>query len=325
MNPGEKRPIYQSRLFKQILVIGFLALFFIISNAIVGGKILTWVNIRSILMTSVFSIIVAVGLTFNNAAGVVDLSVGASIILACSFSSIVVQDFNFGYAGLIIVSLVVCILCEIITYSLIVFLKLPAWIAGLCMAMIYEAIATVFMLGRVETSGTSIIYLKVCRALGRFPGIFVVAAVVLVIGYFLYNKTSFSMNIRAMGSNSAVSEAVGIGRIKTMFTAALLAGCMFGIAAVVQLSYVGQITPQNGLGSLSTIFKPLATTLLAGSFSRIFNRMIGVALSAIFIASLFNVLTMLGVPSGTGQEITLGLSVILCGALSNMGNQKVVK
>ncbi|MCD7737730.1 MAG: ABC transporter permease [Lachnospiraceae bacterium] len=325
MNAGEKKPIYQSRLFKQLLVIGFLALFYIISNALVGGKIFTWINIRSVLMTSVFSAIVAIGLTFNNAAGVVDLSVGASIILACSFSSVAVQDLNMGYAGLIIVSIVVCVLCEMVTYSLIVFLKLPAWIAGLCMAMIYEAIATVYMLGRIDVSGTSIIYLKVCRALGRFPGILIVAVVVLVIGYFLYNRTSFVMNIRAMGSDPSVAETVGINRVKTMFTTALLSGCMFGIAAAVQLSYIGQITPQSGLGSLSTIFKPLATTLLAGSFSGIFNRIVGVGISAFFIASLFNVMTMMGVPSGTGQEITLGLSVILCGALSNMGNQKVVK
>ena len=79
------------------------------------------------------------------------------------------------------------------------------------------------------------------------------------------------------------------------------------------------------MGSLSGIFKALAITLIAGSFSRIFNDIVGVLIGSVIVAGLFNVLTLLGVPSGTGQDICLAAVVLLCGILSSWGYKGVVK
>ena len=40
--------------------------------------------------------------------------------------------------------------------------------------------------------------------------------------------------------------------------------------------------------------------------------------------SVFNALTMLGIPSGTWQTVVLGAIIVICGILANFGNKGVV-
>ena len=79
------------------------------------------------------------------------------------------------------------------------------------------------------------------------------------------------------------------------------------------------------MGSLNGIFKSLAVILIAGSFSRIFNDAVGCVIGAFIVAGLFNVLTLMGVPSGTGQDVCLGIVVLICGILSSLGYKGVMK
>lgn len=79
------------------------------------------------------------------------------------------------------------------------------------------------------------------------------------------------------------------------------------------------------MGSLSGIFKSLAVILIAGSFSRIYNDAVGCVIGAFIVAGLFNVLTLMGVPSGTGQDVCLGMVVLVCGILSSLGYKGVMK
>jgi ribose transport system permease protein len=52
---------------------------------------------------------------------------------------------------------------------------------------------------------------------------------------------------------------------------------------------------------------------------------IGMAIGAIFIAGLFNFMSFMGIPSGTGQNIMLGLVVIFFGVISKRNYKGVVK
>jgi len=52
---------------------------------------------------------------------------------------------------------------------------------------------------------------------------------------------------------------------------------------------------------------------------------VGILISGISVVALFNILTLFGVPSGTYQNIALGIVVILCGILSHLNDKGVVK
>jgi ribose transport system permease protein len=64
---------------------------------------------------------------------------------------------------------------------------------------------------------------------------------------------------------------------------------------------------------------------LSGSIASILSPPVGILVSSFFVVSIFNVLTMLGVPSGTGQDIFLGVIVVVCGILSHLRHKGVVK
>lgn len=100
---------------------------------------------------------------------------------------------------------------------------------------------------------------------------------------------------------------------------------IISIGVITQLSYTGRFTTSAGMGSLSGIFKSLAVILIAGSFSRIYNDAVGCVIGAFIVAGLFNVLTLMGVPSGTGQDVCLGMVVLVCGILSSLGYKGVMK
>jgi len=146
-----------------------------------------------------------------------------------------------------------------------------------------------------------------------------------IVSSLIIERTALGLNIRAAGKSPYVAEAMGINIRKTIILGAIVGAAFIGIGTVCQVSYTGKFVSISGLGSLSTIFKPLAIVLLSGSFSKYISSPIGVLIGSFVVTSVFNVLTLLGVPSGTWQEILLGAIVILCGIISGVHTKEVVK
>lgn len=315
----------KKRLQNQILIIALIVLAFVICHFITGGRLLTPNNLRTILTQVTYPMIVSLGMMFIFTSGMVDLSIGAQAILAANVGAVLVEDFGLGYPGLIIGTVVAMIICEMLSASCSVFLGIPSWVAGLGAALVFEAIATIYVGNRAKTAGAAVVYLKHCQALGSFPTIFIIAIAVFVVAWFIFNRTKLGFNLRAIGGGGEVAEAMGINRKKTIMTAALVGAVIISIGAITQLSYTGRFTTTAGMGSLSGIFKALAVILISGSFSRVFNDAVGCVVGAFIVAGLFNILTLMGVPSGTGQDICLGIVVLVCGILSSLGYKGVMK
>lgn len=302
-----------------------LALLFIVFNFIVGGRLLTANNIKTIITHTIYPCFATWGLMFIFTSGLVDLSIGANVILSANLGAICAMYLGMGYFGLIFVTILCSIILEQVSVNCSVSLKIPSWISGLGLALIYEAILTIYVTARSKTEGSSTIQLKGFRALGTMPLMAIIWIVGFIAVYILFNRSTLGLNLRAIGCNEGVANAMGINTKKTILIGALVGSVFIGIASIIQISYVGKITAQSGLNSMSSIFKSLATFMLAGSFGSIISLPVGVLIGSLFVTSLFNVLTLLGVPSGTGQEICLGIIVILCGIISHWGEKGVVK
>lgn len=313
------------RLKNQILVIGMVVLAYVICHFITGGRLLTPTNLKAILTQVTYPMILALGMMFIFSGGMIDLSIGAQAILAGNIGAVLVEDFGLGYPGLIIGIVVGMVVCEMLSASCSVFIGIPSWIAGLGAALVFEAIATIYVGNRAKTAGAAVVYLKHCQVLGTFPLIFIIALLVFALSYFIFNHTKLGFNLRAIGGGGEVAEAMGINRRKTILLSALTGALIISVGVITQISYTGRFTTSAGMGSLSGIFKALAVILISGSFSRIFNDAVGCVVGAFIVAGLFNVLTLVGVPSGTGQDICLGIVVIGCGILSSWGYKGVVK
>ena len=127
------------------------------------------------------------------------------------------------------------------------------------------------------------------------------------------------LNIRAIGGNKEVAKALGINIVKTLLWVGLISGIFIGIASIVQESVAGRTTVRTGLTSIYVVFQPLAIVLLAQILQKKINIIIAVPICAVIIYAVFNLLTILGVPSGTLQEAFLGAFLILFGIIGQRG------
>ncbi len=302
-------------------VIAAAALF--VLNALTGGKFLAPNNIQTIVVNASAPTFIAWAFVFLQASGFTDLSLGAAIILAANAAG----TFGnlYGYPGLVVAGVVTGMVLMTINFSVFQFTKIPSWIAGLGMTMIYEAAGFFYSQQRLAAGERVVNLDSQFRSLGRAPAVFVVMAIGMVLAYFIYNRTSVGLNIRAVGGNQAVAKVMGIPMTQTVILSGVISGVFVGMAAVVKESFAGTVPAVSGLSSLSGTFQPLAAVLMAAALSKRINITIGAVVGTVFIMAVFNVLTLLGVPSGTWQEVVLGLSVIIFGITANRGTEEVVK
>lgn len=305
------------------LIVGLIVVF-LICNAIVGGKLLRVSNLLMILSHAVFPTLAAYGLMFIFSGGLIDLSVGANILLSANIGALLGERLGLGYFGLIAGCIVCAVVAGQLSVQATITLHIPAWISGLGSALILEAILawwSTYEATRAEKLPNVTNY----RAFGQTPGMYILLVIGVIVAYIIFNKTSLGINLQAMGGNSAVAELMGIKIRKTLVLATVVGGVFIGMAALNDISFAGKLDCTSGLNSLNVIFKSLAATLLADSIANIFTKPVGILISGFSVVALFNILTLMGVPSGTYQNFALGIVVIICGILSHLGHKGVVK
>lgn len=306
-----------------VVLAAALAAIFALFDFLTQGRFLTLENVVTMMTHSVVPSFVAWGLLFIFTSGTTDLSIGAVIILASNLAGMLGNAL--GYPGLIVGGVVMA--TALTTLNSFVFLKtkIPSWIASLGMAMLYEAVGAFYAKTRID-QGLQVVELREeVRVLAQQPWIVILWAIGLVVAYVLFNRTTVGLDTQAIGSNAGVSRMMGIRVARTLVLGAVMSGLFVGVGSFLNESYEMRIYSRTGLGSISALFFPLATLLLAQAFRKHVNLAVGIPISAFFIYSLFNVLTILGVPSGTWQEMTLGAIVILFGILAQRNTKGVVK
>ena len=306
-----------------VIVVAIVVAALLVLNAFVGGKFLTLQNFAIIFSAATVPALVAWGLNYLFACGITDLSAGAIIVVTATVSGILGNAY--GYVAMFVGSLLVGMLCLAINMTLFRVTKIPPWIAGLGMTMVYESIIGNYAQDRVA-QGLKVVALETdMRMFGRSPMIYVALVAGLIIAYITFNKNSIGLNARAVGGNEEVARMMGININRALMLGAIMAGFFFGFAGLVKESYAGYVSAQTGLSSIGTIFQPLAAVLLAQAIQKKINIIIAIPISTFLIAMIFNILTLVGVPSGTFQEFFLGMIVIGFGIIAQRTVKGVVK
>ena len=305
------------------VIIVALAAFQLVARLVSGNSFLEWSNIKGIISRAAYPCFIAWGFCFLFACGYTDMSIGGVVVLG-SFASCILGNW-FGLPGVIIGGLVVGLLLIFINFLIFTYSGIPSWIAGISLAMIYEALAFLLKISKGTKALISTSLAKEYRILGQLPWCLVILLVGLVVVYFIYNRTTVGLNIRALGGNKDVAEKLGINTKKTLLFVGLIAGILVGVSCVLQQSYAGQTTVKTGLTSINMIFQPLAIYLLAQIIRERINIVVCVPICAFILYSIFNLLTMLGVPSGTLQEACLGAFIVVFGIIGSRKVKGVVK
>lgn len=321
----DKAPSSNGLLLGRIRLVFILIVPYIILNIVTDGKILTISNLSSVFTSSVTAMFMSLCFCFLFTTGITDLSVGAILILAGNVGGIFAVTLKLGTFGLLLGSILVSIVLLSLNTVFRQITKIPSWIFGLGAAMVYEAIGMYYG-SYMITQGKQVISLgNTARLIGRTPWNFILVIIGFATAYLLFNKTSIGYHIRALGSNRKVAEMMRVNIQKTMIYSAILGGIFLGIAAAANESYASRVMPVTGLSSVALIFTALAGFLLASSLTKYMNLILAILIGIFIITSLFNVLTIVGVPSGTWQQTVMGLTVVISGIASQRNYKGVVK
>jgi ribose transport system permease protein len=306
-----------------IFVLLGLVILGLIANFFAGGKFLDPSNLRVVISHIVYPAFAAWGLCFLFACGFTDMSVGGVLVLG-AFASTWLGN-ALGYPGVALGAVAVGVLLIFFNFNVFAFTKIPSWIAGISLAMIYEAIAVFLKVNPATKPYVDTELSRNFRLLGQLPYSVILLAIGFTAAYVLYNRTSIGLNIRAIGGNRNVARAMGINVNRTLLAVGVIAGIFFGLSAMTQISYSGRMTVKTGLTSMNLIFQPLAIVLLAQIMQKRINIIIAVPICSLVIYSIFNLLTIFKVPSGTLQEAALGLFLIAFAIVGQRGTKAVVK
>ena len=150
-----------------VIFVAVIAAVLFIFNLISGGSFLEWTNLKGILARAVYPSFIAWGFCFLFACGFTDMSIGGVVVLG-SFAACIAGN-SFGLPGVFLGGLLVGLLLIFFNFLIYTFSGIPSWIAGISLAMIYEAIAFLLKISKSTKALISTSLAKEYRVLGQLP------------------------------------------------------------------------------------------------------------------------------------------------------------
>jgi len=307
----------------------FLLLFMVIlAQSFSSGLFLRPGNISTIFRQCAIPIVIALGYTYNLTAGSLDLSVGHIISLCC----VVYNDVVRGGRGVdeyaqvvetpgmfilaLVTTLAVGVLCGFINAFMINKFSLVPFILTMGTGQIYRSIAMVMCGGVSYTVRfSSMKYIGQGFVFGLVPFSLVIFFVLTIVAAIIMYRTKFGRNIVATGGNMEAARVSGVPIVKTKIFATMIMGFHLAVAAIILTGRVAVAQPGGGTGmemdAIASVV--IGGTLLSGGKPNV----IGAVFGALIIASISNMMNLLGVDAYL-QWAVKGVIIIIAIALDNL-------
>lgn len=266
--------------------------------------------LRAILIQSFIPLLCAYGMVFGRSMRMLDLSIGSRIIAASMIGGIAAMKYHIGLIGFVAVTIIASILLGAVCGFVFRYFKIPSIVVSLVIAMIFEVI------GAKVTNGMGFLKLdKELAVLGGIPYNVIVVIFTTVIFYYVYYKTKFCYNVRAISGDEIIAQNNGIRVARTKFLAYVVGSFFIGIAAIIQISYATSMSAKLSMESLSMSFKPLMAMIIGVQLQDYVGLPVGIFIGAFMISTLFSGLVALGIPA-PAQDIALGVFLVIVVSMS---------
>lgn len=272
-------------------------------------------NLRIVLAQTVIVAIGAIGMTLIIISGGIDLSVGSAIALTGVITAL---GLNAGVspAAAVAAGILVGGLVGVVNGLAITRLKVVPFIATLGMLGVARGTAK-WVAGQqtVNVPDTWVNELLVTFPnpawLLLAPGVWI-AIVLAVLTAVVLRNTVFGRRVFALGSNELAARACGISTDRLKVWIYGLAGLLFGLAGVMQMSRLRQGDPTVAAGSELDIIA--AVVIGGGSLNGGEGSIFGSLIGALIMAFLRNGCQQIGWPNYV-QEIIIGAIIVIAVAV----------
>lgn len=276
--------------------------------------------LRSAIVPGIF----AMGVLMVLISGGIDVSF-TYIAVVAAYTSVVVLN-GLGYEGSILVpfllAAVIGTLLGMVNGFLIAKFDFPAMIVTLGTGTAFQGMAICFvgtehitdLPGQmVELSRTNL--LSVDFADGSKGGInicILITAAVLILGWFLLQKTMWGRGLYAIGGSKVAAERIGYNVKRILFSLYALVGGLAGIAGIIFMSLNRQANPHLMVGTELDIIAAvvLGGASVSGGKGTVWGSILGIGL----ITILNNSLILVGIPS-QWQKALIGAVILIGTAL----------
>jgi ribose transport system permease protein len=283
---------------------------------------LTGANFKIVLIQTVIVAIGALGMTMIIVSGGIDLSVG-SIVALTSVVGATSLVRGCSPAAAVILTVLVGGGIGLVNGLIIAGFRMMPFIVTLGMMGVARGTAKWLAGNQTVNSPESPInnIMALVDPLSLFPlppGVWIAIAFAVVMAIVM-QRTVFGRYVFAIGSNEATARLCGI-RVRTMKIAIYgLAGLLFGLAGLMQLSRLTQGDPTVAIGLELDIIAAVVIggASLSGGTGSISGSMIG----ALIMAVLRNGSNQMGWPNYM-QEIIIGVVIIIAVGLDRFRQRK---
>lgn len=312
------------------LGIGIVLAAMVIGMSFASSIFMSTANIMNILLQTSILTIVAVGVTHVILTGGIDLSVGSIVALsAVSLGKFV--HFGVAYLGTdasqfalfvmlaisVLGAILVGIACGLINGLIVVYCKVPSFIATLGMMSIARGLALTIAGGKtLYTFPDALRYFgngKVTPFQGTFleitiPVPVIIAFLVVISTYYVLTQTRFGRQLYALGGNKEAVRLSGINVEWLEIRAYIISG---GLAALGAIILVGRLNAAQPIAGNSYELDAIAATVIGGtSLIGGVGSVIGTLIGALIMGVLQNALTLLSV-SSYSQRLIVGVVIIV--------------
>lgn len=272
-------------------------------------------NLRIVLSQTVIVAIGAIGMTMIIISGGMDLAVGSTIALTGVVTAL---GINAGMPPALALALGVAVggLVGVINGFVVTRLKVVPFIATLGMLGIGRGVAK--WLANQQTVNMPGTWLNELLVMFPNPSWLLVAPgvwitiVLAILAAIVLKQTVFGRRIFALGSNEAAARACGIATDRLKIWIYGLAGLLFGLAGVMQMSRLRQGDPTVAAGSELDIIA--AVVIGGGSLNGGEGSILGSMIGALIMAFLRNGCQQVGWPNYV-QEIIIGAIIVIAVAI----------
>jgi ribose transport system permease protein len=278
-------------------------------------------NLFNVTRNFAFVAIVALGMMAVIVTGGIDISVGSTIGLSGIVLSV---TMNAGYpiwAG-IGMGLLTAGIVGLVNGLLIAYLDMQPFVVTLGMLSVGRSLALVFSGSRTifdfGPDGARLLALGGGKTFGiANPVWFLIVLAVLF--WFAFACTRWGRYVFAVGGNRHAANLTGVPVRRIICSVYVLAGLMAGVAAILEVGWLGAVTTGLGTGDELRVIAAtvIGGTNLTGGIGSAFGTVVGAAL----IEVIRNSLILLGVDS-FWQGTVVGAFIIIAVLFNRLGGER---
>ena len=283
-------------------------------------------NLINVLRQVCAATILSVGFTFVLTVGDIDLSIGTMIAMIAVITAKLSKVADIPMVVVFAAALGLGAVCGLISATIINTFELPAFIVTLGMMSIYQSAAYVIS-NTTPVANIPEWYKAIGQGyLGPIPIPVIIMVAVIIIGFFLLNKTVFGRRVVSIGGNPEAARACGINLKKTRTIVFMINGMCAAIAAMLIVGRVASAQTSAGDGmELDAIAAAVigGTSMKGGK-----GNIIGAFIGCMIVGVINNGLNLLNVDTNwqyAAKGLLILVAIILDAQSTNLTNRLLKK